>query len=185
MIKTWPDVHYKRLTIFFFSKSQFCGGKSNCKILFSCKIVKLSFKKIKIKTYFAQAHRRKYSPSCEWLAMFLFCLIYFLCTWYQQQQGHRNAATVECKRMLLTSKAEEVGGRWRLGGCEWVPCGIGCPSAPVDIINWPKLEIFSSYYSLICALCKKFGFLFIIYISIQGQLWALTHRLCESETDIL
>lgn len=104
---------------FFFSKSQFCGGKSNCKILFSCKIVKLSFKKIKIKTYFAQAHRRKYSPSCEWLAMFLFCLIYFLCTWYQQQQGHRNAATVECKRMLLTSKAEEVGGRWRLGGL-WV-----------------------------------------------------------------
>lgn len=77
MIKTWPDVHYKRLTIFsFFSKSQFCGGESNCKILFSCKIVKLSFKKIKIKTYFAQAHRRKYSPSCEWLAMFLFCLIY-------------------------------------------------------------------------------------------------------------
>lgn len=170
---------------FFFFKITILRGKSNCKILFSCKIVKLSFKKIKIKTYFAQAHRRKYSPSCEWLAMFLFCLIYFLCTWYQQQQGHRNAATVECKRMLLTSKAEEVGGRWRLGGCEWVPCGIGCPSAPVDIINWPKLEIFSSYYSLICALCKKFGFLFIIYISIQGQLWALTHRLCESETDIL
>lgn len=135
----------KDLRFFFSFQNHYFAGKSNCKILFSRKMVKLSFKKIKIKTYFAQAHRRKYSPSCEWLAMFLFCLIhvplYLIST---------AARTQEC-----CWHQEEVGGRWRLGGCEWVPCGIDCLSAPVDIINWPKLEIFSSDYSLICALCKN------------------------------
>lgn len=92
-----------RFFLFVF-KITILRGKSNCKILFSRKIVKLSFKKIKIKTYFAQAHRRKYSPSCEWLAMFLFVLFMFLCTWYQQQQGHRNA--VDIKRKL------GEGGGW-------------------------------------------------------------------------
>lgn len=108
---------------FFFSKSQFCGGKSNCKILFSRKIVKLSFKKIKIKTYFAQAHRRKYSPSCEWLAMFLFCLIYLPLYLISTV-----ARTQECCNCWMQKNAVDIkrklgeGGGW--GAVSGYPVGL-------------------------------------------------------------
>lgn len=104
----------KDLWLLLFFQNHNFARKSNCKILFSRKMVKLSFKRIKIKTYFAQAHRRKYSPSCEWLAMFLFVLFMFLCTWYQQQQGHRNA--VDIKRKL------GEGGGW--GAVSGYPVGL-------------------------------------------------------------
>lgn len=114
------------------------------------------------------------------LLCFCFVLFIFLCTWYKQQQGHRNAATFECKRMLLTSRGSwgkvEAGGLWVGTLWDWLSIS-SCRHYQLAKIG----NLFKLLFSHMCTL-QKLGFLFIIYISIQGQLWALTHRLRESET---
>lgn len=140
---------------FFFSKSQFCGGKSNCKIFFSCKIVKLSFKKNKDQNIFCSGSQEEIFPKL-WMTCYVSVLSYL----FPLHLISTAARTQECCNCWMQKNAVDIKGWGSWGKVEAGGLWVGT--------LWDWLSISSCRHYQLAKIGNLFKLLFSHMCTLQN-----------------